>query len=112
MIATELLVVGAGPYALSTASLARERGIETVVIGQPMAFWRDNMPEGMFLRSGTGWHLDAAGTHTLEAFLREEGIAAADVDPIPIGVFRDYAEWFRLAKGIDVRVDLVTDIAK
>ena len=52
MISTELLVVGAGPYALSTAGLARERGIKTVVVGRPMEFWRDNMPEGMFLRSG------------------------------------------------------------
>jgi FAD-dependent urate hydroxylase len=110
MIATELLVVGAGPYALSTAAFARERGIDTTVVGQPMAFWRENMPEGMFLRSGPDWHLDAADIHTLEAFLEERAIASEEVDPIPIRVFLDYAQWFQQAKGIEVREELVADL--
>ena len=97
---TELLVIGAGPYALSAAALAREKGIRTTVLGRPMAFWREHMPEGMFLRSGPDWHLDAAGVHTLEAYLEERGIEPAEVDPIPIDVFLDYADWFRAAKGV------------
>jgi threonine dehydrogenase-like Zn-dependent dehydrogenase len=32
----QLLVIGAGPYALSIAALARERGIGSVVLGRPM----------------------------------------------------------------------------
>src|SRR5512133_2324104 len=47
---TELLVIGAGPYALSTAALARDCDVHTVIVGRPMAFWRENMPSGMFLR--------------------------------------------------------------
>ncbi|HJQ30074.1 MAG TPA: hypothetical protein VJ827_12090 [Rubrobacter sp.] len=46
---TPLLVIGAGPYGLATAAYARRVGIEPLVVGQPMAFWRDNMPSGMFL---------------------------------------------------------------
>jgi thioredoxin reductase len=42
---TQLLVIGAGPYALSAAALAREQGIQTMVLGRPMGFWRQNMPE-------------------------------------------------------------------
>lgn len=106
-VATDLLVIGAGPYGLSTAAWARERGIDTTVVGEPMAFWRDNMPEGMFLRSGPDWHLDAGYVHTLEAHLEERGIAPEDVDPLPIGVFLDYCEQFRQAKGIDPRPELV-----
>jgi FAD-dependent urate hydroxylase len=109
---TQLLVIGAGPYALSTAALARERGIETLVLGRPMGFWRENMPERMFLRSGPEWHLDATGVHTLEAYLEERGIAARDVDPIPIGLFIDYADWFREAKAMEVSGDLVANLAK
>jgi FAD-dependent urate hydroxylase len=112
MIATELLVVGAGPYALSTAALAREHGIHTTVVGRPMAFWHENMPEGMFLRSGPDWHLDAAGDRTLEAFLEERGISPEDVDPIPIRVFLDYARWFQEGKGIDVREEFVAQLEK
>ena len=47
-----LLVVGAGPYGVAVAAQAIERGVETVVVGRPMSFWTDHMPEGMFLRSG------------------------------------------------------------
>jgi cation diffusion facilitator CzcD-associated flavoprotein CzcO len=110
--ATSLLVIGAGPYALSTAALAREHGIDTVTVGRPMGFWRRHMPTGMLLRSGPDWHLDARGVHTLEAYLEERAIDPADVDPLPIGLFLDYAEWFRRAKGIGVREDLVVDLTK
>jgi FAD-dependent urate hydroxylase len=110
--ATSLLVIGAGPYALSTAAFAHHHGIDTVVVGRPMGFWREHMPAGMLLRSGPDWHLDAASVHTLEAYLEERAIDPAEVDPLPIGLFLDYAEWFRQAKGIEVREDLVAELAK
>jgi FAD-dependent urate hydroxylase len=109
---TPLLVIGAGPYALSAAALAREHGIDTMVVGRPMGFWRRHMPAGMLLRSGPDWHLDASGVHTLEAYLEERAIDPADVDPLPLGLFLDYAEWFRQAKGIEVLEDRVVDLAK
>jgi FAD-dependent urate hydroxylase len=112
MIQTQLLIIGAGPYALSVAALAREHGIDTVVFGRPMGFWRSNMPDGMFLRSGPDWHLDASGIHTFEAFMEDRGIRAGDIDPIPVGVFLDYSDWFSRAKGIDVREDLVGTLTK
>jgi thioredoxin reductase len=110
MATTPLLVIGAGPYALSAAAFARRHGIETVVLGEPMSFWREHMPAGMLLRSGPGWHLDAAGAHTLEAYLEERRITPGEVDPIPVGVFLDYADWFREAEGIEVREDLVSEL--
>lgn len=109
---TPLLVIGAGPYALSTAALAREHGIDTVVVGRSMGFWRQHMPAGMLLRSGPDWHLDASGIHTLEAYLEERAIDPAEVDPLPLALFLDYAEWFRQAKGIQVLEDRVVDLAK
>ena len=108
----QLLVIGAGPYALSIAALARERGIGSVVLGRPMGFWRENMPEGMFLRSGPDWHLDGAAVHTLEAYLEDQGIRPGEVDPVPIGVFLDYAAWFKRAKGIEVREEFVDALVK
>jgi hypothetical protein len=56
-IHTPLLVIGAGPYGLATAACAKRAGIEELVVGEPMAFWRENMPSGMMLRSGADWHL-------------------------------------------------------
>jgi len=112
MIQAELLVIGAGPYALSTAALAREHGIDTVVLGRPMGFWLENMPADMFLRSGPDWHLDGAGVHTQQAYLAEQGIRPDDVDPTPIGVFLDYADWFTRAKGLAVREEFADTLVK
>ncbi len=109
---TDLLVIGAGPYALSTAALAQERGIDTAVVGLPMGFWRDHMPIGMLLRSGPDWHLDAAGSDTLEAYLEDRQIRPDEVDPIPVDVFLDYADWFSGRKRINVRTDLVVELTK
>ncbi|MGI5512851.1 FAD-dependent monooxygenase [Streptomyces sp. CA-106131] len=78
-LSTGVLIVGAGPYGLSAAALARERGMDTQVVGRPMGFWHEHMPEGMLLRSGTDWHLDAADVHTFEAYLCERGLRACRV---------------------------------
>jgi thioredoxin reductase len=105
-----LLVVGAGPYGLSTAAHAKRHGIDPLVVGEPMAFWRRNMPKGMLLRSGTDWHLDADGIDTFEAFLGERGVDPAGVAPVPLGTFLDYADWFCARTGIEPRATLVTEI--
>jgi FAD-dependent urate hydroxylase len=109
---TPLLVIGAGPYGLATAAYARRAGIEPLVVGQPMAFWRDSMPTGMFLRSGPDWHLDAAREHTLMAYLEERGIDPAEVYPIPVGLFIEYATWFQERAGVDVLPYMVRDLAR
>jgi FAD-dependent urate hydroxylase len=77
-----------------------------------MAFWREHMPADMFLRSGPDWHLDGAGIDTFEAYLAEIGIDPDDVDPIPVGVFLDYTEWFTVRKGLAVREELVVELCK
>jgi thioredoxin reductase len=109
---TPLLVIGAGPYGLATAACARRAGIEELVVGEPMAFWRENMPAGMFLRSGADWHLDAAGVYTFMAFLKERGIDPSDVNPIPVALFLGYTEWFEEKAGVNVLPDLVRDLSK
>jgi cation diffusion facilitator CzcD-associated flavoprotein CzcO len=109
---TDLLVIGAGPYAYSAAAYAQERGIDTHVVGHPMAFWRDQMPTEMFLRSGPDWSLDAAGRDSFEAYFEDAGLDPADVDPIPIGVFLDHTDWFALRKGLEVDQRMVATLSE
>ena len=108
----DLLVVGAGPYAYSAAAYAKERGIDTHVVGHPMAFWRDQMPAGMYLRSGPDWSLDASGGDSFEAYFEDAGLDPGDFDPIPIGVFLDHTDWFARRKGLDPDRRLVAALSR
>ena len=109
---TDLLVIGAGPYAYSVAAHARDRGISTRIVGRPMAFWRDQMPVGMYLRSGPDWHLDASGEDTFAAFFEDRGLDPAAHDPIPIDLFLDHTDWFAERKGLHVEERMVEDLTR
>jgi hypothetical protein len=63
-----------------------------VVLGEPMGFWRHNMPEGMLLRSGVDWQLDPFEVRTFRAFLRWRDVDERAVDPIPVERFIEYGE--------------------
>jgi thioredoxin reductase len=107
-----LLVIGAGPYGLATAAHAKRHGIDPLVVGDPMGFWRRHMPKGMLLRSGTDWHLDADGIDTFEAFLFQSGIDPAGVPPVPLGTFLDYTNWFCAQTRIQPCPTLVSHLDK
>jgi cation diffusion facilitator CzcD-associated flavoprotein CzcO len=102
-LVADILVIGAGPYGLSIVAEAKRCGREVVVVGEPMAFWKHNMPNGMLLRSGRDWHLDAAEIHTFDSFLDEERIPRKSGEPIPVEIFRRYADWFCMSKKIEVQ---------
>ena len=91
----EAVVVGAGPYGLSIAAHLRHAGIAAHVFGEPMAFWHNNMPCGMLMRSP--WRAthfsDPDGAWSLDAYASEHG-----VDPnerLPLKSFIAYGEWFQ-----------------
>lgn len=104
---TDLLVIGAGPYAYAAAAYAQDRGISTRIQGRPMSFWRDHMPAEMFLRSGADWHLDAMGEHTFEAYFEDRGLDPSEHRPIPVGTFLDHTDWFATQKKLEVDERLV-----
>jgi FAD-dependent urate hydroxylase len=97
---TRLLIIGAGPFGLSLAAYADHLGIENRVHGSPMAFWRDHMPTGMYLRSGCDWHLDATGVHTFLAYLDTLGLRPADVEPLSLPCYLSYVDWFIERRGL------------
>jgi FAD-dependent urate hydroxylase len=105
---TDLLIVGAGPYGLALAANANHLGLDYLVVGEPMAFWRDHMPAGMYLRSASDWHLDPVGIDTIDAYLAEQGLKAADVEPLSRHFYLDYATWFQARKGISPLPEMVT----
>jgi FAD-dependent urate hydroxylase len=110
-----LLIIGAGPFGLAVAADALYYGVPVSVVGRPMAFWRENMPKGMVLRSASDWHLDPQGAYTIEVFLADRGLRPSDVEPLPIELYLDYAAWFQRQAGVVVepaeviRLDVTAD---
>lgn len=97
---TELLVVGAGPYGLGIAAYASSLGLDPLIVGRPMRFWREHMPAGMFLRSSWDWHYDPYGVHTIETWLEATGRAKDQITPFPLADYLEYATWFEVANGL------------
>src|SRR5215471_9260003 len=109
-----LLIIGAGPFGLAVAAQAKRLGIDYVIVGKPMEFWRQHMPRYMFLRSTIDWHFDPAGVYTIEKFLETQNLKPADVDPLSLSFYLSYAQWFQDRAQIEVlplfirRLDSVT----
>ena len=107
-IHTNLLIVGAGPFGIAAASLARDCAIDHMMVGSPMAFWREHMPAGMYLRSAADWHLDPAGVCTIEQFLGTQGLTRKDAEPLSLRRYLQYADWLQTEKGLQSVDDRVT----
>jgi len=101
----EVIVIGAGPYGLSTAAYLLAAGAEPYVIGQSMAFWKRNMPAGMLLRSKSEASNIAAPQKHLSITAYEKTLKRKLADPLPIEDFIAYGDWFQqqVAPNLDTR---------
>ena len=91
----DVVVMGAGPYGLSTAAHLLGRGLNVAIFGKPMELWRDHMPKGMLLRS-FWWATnlsDPQNQFGLERYLNEQG--QETFDPVPGDTIADYGLWFQ-----------------
>ena len=107
----DLLVIGAGPYGVATAAYAKSRGLDVIVCGKFMEFWKRSMPDGLLLRSDEKWHLDAEQIHTFKEFIKEAGYTKEQIEPVPVSVFLEYADWFRDRKKLEIRDCYVTGLS-
>jgi cation diffusion facilitator CzcD-associated flavoprotein CzcO len=85
----DVAVIGAGPYGLAAASHLAAAGFAIRVFGEPMGFWRRNMPRGMKLRHATD--IETAPAFPLDAFLANNRLASPG--PLPLEHFLAYADW-------------------
>jgi cation diffusion facilitator CzcD-associated flavoprotein CzcO len=91
----DAVVVGAGPYGLSTAAHLIARGLRVAVFGKTLELWRNHMPKGMLLRSDW-WATnlsDPGRQYGFERFFRESKYRKCF--PVPREAFVDYGLWFQ-----------------
>ena len=95
---TEVAIVGAGPYGLSTAAYLTERGVRHTIFGEPMQTWRDHMPAGMALKSDpfASNLYDPARRFTLKDYMRSIGGPYDETGwTVPLETFVAYGRWFQ-----------------
>ena len=91
----DAVVVGAGPYGLSTAAHLMGKGLNVAVFGKPLKLWREHMPKGMYLRSHW-WATNLSDPQKKYGF--EQFFKVSEYDkcyPVPIEAFIDYGMWFQ-----------------
>jgi hypothetical protein len=95
MQGSNVTIVGAGPYGLAAAAYLRAVGVETRIFGEPMEFWKEQMPVGMCLRlSWDASHIaDPRQKLTFDDFCRHNGNHVSK--PIPLDRFVDYGQWYQ-----------------
>lgn len=96
-----VVIVGAGPYGLTTVVRLRGVGVEADIFGRPMSFWR-SMPKGMLLRSnwGASSMIDRHGPLSLDAYKAATG--SSFEQPVPLADFVRYGEWVQQTAVTDV----------
>jgi hypothetical protein len=95
---TEIAIVGAGPYGLSLAAHLRAAGLPFRIIGRVMETWREQMPEGMLLKSdGFASDLsDPQGTFRLHHYCEERQLPYhATCIPVELSTFAGYGAEFQ-----------------
>ncbi|MGA4837659.1 NAD(P)-binding domain-containing protein [Streptomyces sp. G45] len=117
MTARPVVVIGAGPYGLSTAAHLKARGVNVRVFGTPMASWDRAMPVGMLLKSPPSASTLSAPKpgYTLEDYFHMAGEPKLSGHArVPVELFARYGRWFaaQLVPEVeDVRVLRVGRIA-
>jgi len=108
----DAVVVGAGPYGLSTAAHLLGRGLKVAVFGKTLDMWRHHMPKGMLLRSHW-WATNLSDPRKDFRFDRFfEDSKYEKCYPLPIAAFIDYGLWFQQRAVPDVDETFVSSIER
>jgi FAD-dependent urate hydroxylase len=92
----EVAIIGAGPYGLATAAHLRHAGVPVRTFGGVLEFWREQMPEGMRLRSRKrSTHIsDPERKLTIDDYEAATG-RTVTTPSLMLDEFLDYGAWFQ-----------------
>lgn len=106
----DVIIIGSGPFGISLAAHAVASKLEYKLFGYPMDFWKNQMPQDMFIRTPHEFvsFSDSKDELTIQQFSEETGTEL--VTPLPRPIFVAYANWFAEKAGIEFTKELVTKV--
>jgi FAD-dependent urate hydroxylase len=106
----DVIIIGSGPFGISLGAHAVENNLQYKLFGYPMDFWKNQMPQDMFIRTPHEFvsFSDAKDELTIQQYSEETGTEL--VTPLPRPIFVDYANWFAQKAGIEFTTQLVTKV--
>jgi lysine/ornithine N-monooxygenase len=107
--ATDVVIIGAGPYGLSIAAYLAARGVSYRIFGDPMSAWANQMPKGMHLKSeGFASSLaEPENEFTFARYCHQEGLAYKDTGhPVPLEAYVSYGRAFqkKFVPGLEIKM--------
>lgn len=112
---TEIAIIGAGPYGLSLAAHLRALRLPFRMVGRVMETWREQMPEGMLLKSdGFASDLsDPQGIFRLHHYCQEKQLPYhATCIPVELSTFSGYGLEFQRRMVPDVEDAKLVNLAR
>lgn len=108
----DLVIIGSGPYGISLAAHAVANGLSYKLLGYPMDFWKNTMPQDMFMRTPYEFiqFSDPSDALTMTRFSDETGVEL--VNPLPRPTFVQYATWFGEKAGMEFTPELVVSLVR
>ncbi|UPM56131.1 NAD(P)-binding domain-containing protein [Gottfriedia acidiceleris] len=106
----DVIIIGSGPFGISIAAHTIGSNLDYKLFGYPMDFWRNKMPQDMFIRTPHEFvsFSDPKDELTVQQFSLETGIEL--VTPLPRPIFVEYANWFAQKAGIEFTTELITKV--
>lgn len=106
----DVIIIGSGPFGISLAAHAVANSLDYKLFGYPMDFWKNQMPQDMFIRTPHDFvsFSDAKQELTIHKFAEDTGTRL--ITPLPRPIFIEYANWFAKMAGIEFTTKLVAKV--
>jgi FAD-dependent urate hydroxylase len=106
----DVIIIGSGPFGISLAAHTVASNLSYKLFGYPMDFWKNKMPQDMFIRTPHEFvsFSDSKDELTIQQFSEET--CTELVTPLPRPVFVEYANWFAKKAGIEFTPELITKV--
>jgi cation diffusion facilitator CzcD-associated flavoprotein CzcO len=90
----DVIIIGSGPFGISLGAHAVGNKLKYKLFGFPMDFWKNQMPQDMFIRTPHEFvdFSDCRDEYTIQRFSEETETEL--VTPLPRPIFVEYANWF------------------